>query len=265
MAHSKQFHPVADLFPLLRGEAFRALVADIQNNGLLEPIIEDAEGRILDGRNRYLACLQAGVDPRFVPWQGQGSPAALALSHNLHRRHLKESQRALVAARLARLFEEEAAKRQGHRTDLAANQGPDNLAANLQRGQDRRSSTEAGALVNVSPRLVHYALRVLRGGSQELIAAVESGGMAVSTAATLARLPHPDQAQALAEGAPKAAVMARELRRVPKRMEPPPSCPGSFGVLPDQGQDAIVMLWVGAAGLADAIQALQARGFHYAG
>lgn len=247
---TRQFHPVADLFPLLRGEPFQALVADIKNNGLREPIIEDAEGRILDGRNRYRACLEAGVEPRFVQWQGDGPPATLALSRNLHRRHLDESQRALVAARLARLLEEEAAQRQGRRTDLAAN---------LRRGLDRRSSTEAAALVNVSARLVQYALRVLRDGSGEPIAAVESGGMAVSTAASLARLPQPDQAQALAQGVPAAAAKARALRRAP-------AYPGSFGMYPDQPpQNGIVLLWVDAGCLANAIQALQARGFRYSG
>ena len=100
-----EFHPVAGLFPLIQGEAFQELVADIRQNGLLEPILVDAERRIIDGRNRYLACLEAGVQPRFTEWQSQPSSGGdplpeLALSLNLHRRHLNESQRALVAARL---------------------------------------------------------------------------------------------------------------------------------------------------------------------
>ena len=90
----RQFHPVANLFPLLTGAAFQELAADIKKNGLREPILLDPEGRIIDGRNRYRACNLAGVKPRFVRWQGQGSIPEVALSLNLHRRHLNESQRA---------------------------------------------------------------------------------------------------------------------------------------------------------------------------
>ncbi len=64
--------------------------------------------RILDGRNRYRACLQAGVEPRFIQWQDEGELADLALSLNLRRRHLYESQRAMVAGRLAKMMPEQA-------------------------------------------------------------------------------------------------------------------------------------------------------------
>ena len=94
----RQFHPVADLFPLLTGEPLQELAADIKKNELREPILLDPEGRIIDGRNRYRACNLAGVEPRFVQWEGQGTLPEVALSLNLHRRHLDESQRAMVAA-----------------------------------------------------------------------------------------------------------------------------------------------------------------------
>ena len=45
-------HPYAAILPLLEGEAFDALVADIRASGLLEPITIH-EGMILDGRNRW--------------------------------------------------------------------------------------------------------------------------------------------------------------------------------------------------------------------
>jgi len=129
---------------------------------------------------------------------------------------------------------------------------------------DRTSCADAAALVNVSPRLVQYALRVLRRGVPELIAAVESGGMAVSTAANLARLPHAGQTQALAQGAPAAAAQARQFRRAPSGKSP---VPASFGLYPDHAPDGdpIVLLWVGANAAAGAIETLQNRGFRYSG
>jgi ParB-like chromosome segregation protein Spo0J len=77
----------------MSGEEYEALVADIKKNGLLGVIVLH-EGMILDGRHRYRACLEAGVEPHFVDYlstsHGQrfNDPAACVLSANIHRRHL---------------------------------------------------------------------------------------------------------------------------------------------------------------------------------
>jgi len=96
-----QFHPLADLFPLLEGQEFDDLVADIKKNGLREPITL-LGSRILDGRNRYRACLKAGVEVRHRDFYGDNA-ASFVVSMNLHRRQLNESQRALVALKIANL------------------------------------------------------------------------------------------------------------------------------------------------------------------
>jgi ParB-like chromosome segregation protein Spo0J len=94
-----EFHPLADIIPLMEGEEFEALVEDIRAHGLLEPITL-YEGMILDGRNRHRACLAAGIET--TPWNfeavyrdkhSEADARAYVISHNLHRRHLTAKQR----------------------------------------------------------------------------------------------------------------------------------------------------------------------------
>jgi ParB-like chromosome segregation protein Spo0J len=94
------FHPFAKYFPLLNGVAFDALVADVKANGLREPITL-YQGEILDGVNRYLACLKAKVEPRFEEFEGDDAAAlAFVISKNIHRRHLKAKEKREVVALL---------------------------------------------------------------------------------------------------------------------------------------------------------------------
>ena len=52
------------------------------------------EGKILDGRHRYEAALQAGVDPVFVEFQGTKAGAiAYVTSENASRRHLNNQEK----------------------------------------------------------------------------------------------------------------------------------------------------------------------------
>jgi hypothetical protein len=106
------FHPYAELFPRMTNAEFEGLCGDIARKGLLEDIIR-YEGKILEGRERYVACERRKVPPRFREYAGEcGSALEFVVSKNLHRRHLTEGQRALVAARLRPHFQEEARQRQ---------------------------------------------------------------------------------------------------------------------------------------------------------
>jgi hypothetical protein len=77
-------------------QAFLDLKNDIAENGLREPIILH-DGMVLDGGNRYRACLDAGEPPFFEEYTGDDI-AAYVLSANLHRRHLTTSQHAAIVA-----------------------------------------------------------------------------------------------------------------------------------------------------------------------
>ncbi len=168
-----EFHPVADLFPLMQGGEFDELVADIREHGLLEPIWL-YEGRILDGRNRWRACQVVGVEPETRCYEGD-DPVGFVVSLNLTRRHLDESQRAMVGSKLANM-------RQGSRTDLQPR-------ANL----PEVSNGQAAELMNVSERSIKSAKKIQSKGIPELVSKVEDGDIKVSIGADVADLPEEEQ------------------------------------------------------------------------
>ena len=96
------YHSAAELFPLIEGEDFERLVADIDTNGQREAIVVLPTGEILDGRNRYRACDRLRIKP-IIRVYACDTPLAYVISLNLHRRHLNESQRAMVASKLANM------------------------------------------------------------------------------------------------------------------------------------------------------------------
>jgi ParB-like chromosome segregation protein Spo0J len=107
------FHPLADEYPLLEKERLDELAESIRANGQRDPVVW-LDGLILDGRNRYLACLVAGVELRSRQYDGPTDEASLRAfveDANEHRRHLTPEQR----QELARLRAERVAagKRQG--------------------------------------------------------------------------------------------------------------------------------------------------------
>jgi hypothetical protein len=95
-------HPVAALFPMLAEDELDELAASIKANGLLQPIVLDKDGAILDGRHRLKACGKAGVKPRFETYKGD-DPYGAALEANKHRRYMRPSALQLITEGTRRL------------------------------------------------------------------------------------------------------------------------------------------------------------------
>ncbi len=216
-------HPVAALFPLLEGDAFESFKCDIAAHGLRESIWLH-EGQIIDGRNRYRACLETGTTPTFRQWNGQGSLVAFVISLNLHRRHLDESQRAMVGARIANLrLGANQHKKEGSSFELPISQ------------------PEAEKLLNVGTASVKRGRVVLERGAPELISAVDAGKIAVSAAAQIAERPKEQQRAAVDRVMrlnAKAPNVVREMNRqdrIGKLVEA--GTPGTRGV----GRFAVVL------------------------
>lgn len=149
-------HPAAELFPLLTGRAFEELKADIQQHGLLTPITY-LDGEIIDGRNRYRACMELGITPDEdeIDLDVVPDPFAWVISTNLHRRHLSETQREVIAAKIASL-------------KVGDNQHTKEDGQNCPSSND-----EAAEQLNVKPRSVKNAKSAIKGGCDELVAAME--------------------------------------------------------------------------------------------
>jgi ParB-like chromosome segregation protein Spo0J len=170
-------HPIANIFPMMGEKDLKALADDIAINGVIQPGTL-FQGKILDGRNRYAASIIAGVDMPFCDCsesdqedQDKFDPYAFVLSENLHRRQLQQSQRALIAAKMANL-----------------KHGGDRKSADIKTSNEGLTSVDdAASLLNVSVATVERAKHVLTNGSAVLIEAVESMQVTVSLADKLCK------------------------------------------------------------------------------
>jgi hypothetical protein len=197
-------HPLANIFPLMNDADFMALQDDIAAHGLLEPLWL-YDGQILDGRNRYKACKALGIQPHVRTYEGD-DPLGFILSMNLIRRHLNESQRAIVGAEVATM-------RQGRRTDRQP-------SANL----PEVSQAKASQLLNISERSIRDAKRVKDEAQPEVVKAVREGHLAVSAAAKLAAEPVKIQREVAAKViSGEASTVTQALKQAKGEEEPPQS------------------------------------------
>ena len=147
-----EFHPLANIFPMMTGHELGVLAKGIRENGLRQKIIT-YDGKILDGRNRYRACGIAVVRPIFEELPPGQDPLAFVIDANLTRRHLNETQRGIVAAKLANM----------RRGGKEANPSID--------GNALVSQATAAKLLNVSPKTVERSVKLITGGVPELVEA----------------------------------------------------------------------------------------------
>jgi hypothetical protein len=167
----------------MEGEAFASFCADIQAQGLRQAIVL-YEGKIFDGCNHYRACQATGTPYHTTEYDGT-DPIGYVVSLNLERCHLSESQRAMVAAKLATL---------GRGNPASANQYSNGNAQICAFPLHTTDSTpvitqEAAARLNVSRRTVQQACKVMEETAPEMAQPVEAGAMTVSAALPLTELP----------------------------------------------------------------------------
>lgn len=201
-----KIHEAANIFPMMDPASYASLRDSIKNGGV-ETLIKfrgdswvDAE--LLDGRNRLKAMLELGISWKTYAELSTVAdipdPVEYVVKLNLIRRHLNESQRAMVAARVANL----------PRGQPGSNGADAPLLPQI-------SQSAAGEMLNVSRDSVKRGVKVDRHGIDELKQAVETGVLKVTTAARIAQLPKPEQAAAIVQ-----AQQPREVKPKPTPVPP---------------------------------------------
>ena len=158
-------HPATLSMPSMTDGERADLTADIKANGQRDPI-KVVDGKIVDGRERYLVCKTLGITPKveFIDSLEGTTVGELVMSLNYHRRHLSDGQRAIIAARMAT-------------TSVGSNQ---NATGAVTQGQ-------AAALCKTSRDSVLRAKAVLGFDNASLTQAVFEGRLDVSSAAAIAK------------------------------------------------------------------------------
>ncbi|MFE0055312.1 ParB/RepB/Spo0J family partition protein [Streptomyces sp. NPDC059003] len=185
------FHPTILLFPELEEDDLKALADNIKEHGLLHPVVLDAGGRVIDGRNRLKACEIAGIAPSYTTHEGD--PDSYALSANIHRRNLTKGQMAMITAKACSLSE------QGERSP--GEQSSRSLSERL--GISLGTVGKANVVLQHAPDLVDPVISGATGLNEAYAIAQENKAKANSAEVQLARLREedPELADRVVEGA----------------------------------------------------------------
>lgn len=282
-------HPAADIFPMMDRTTFFDLVEDIRVNGQIEPIVL-CNDLVLDGRNRYAACVHLGIEPKFREYDGDPNKVVdYVVSLNLKRRHLDTSQRGMVAAKIA-----------------TYEHGGDRVSQESKAQNCALKQQQAADVMNVSRRTVQDARKVINEGTPELVAACEAGEIPVSTAASIVSKPAEEQKAVV--NLVKSGMEPKNAMREIKRQEhaakveqaranpTPPNQDGPFDIIladppwpleydvdsrspenhynttsidelklhsPNTKKDSILFMWATAPKLIEAIELMESWGFTY--
>ena len=176
IADNLEIHPAALIMPEMTPQEYDEFKEDILGNGLIHPIVI-FQGKVLDGRHRYNACRELGIEVWGRKWEGGMDPIEYVVSNNIHRRHLTTTQRAKAAALAMDYHAAEAKERQraagaanlqkhhlesGHVVeDIVVEPAPQLTTENT------KARDAAGRLFGVSGRSVSDAKYVLDHGTDE--------------------------------------------------------------------------------------------------
>jgi len=221
-----EFHPFSNEYPMMPDEDVGRMEINMRDNGFDPrfPIVT-YQGKVLDGRNRYLASSRAEVSPVIVSFTGNDEQARLFVqTANEHRRHLTREW-------LERL-----------RQDRMKRIGP--------KRKEGKSVRTIAAEENVSPSTIHRELNELSDQGEdvepeEIVG--QDGKTRPAKRADPTLCPRCQRCQRVGMPVPKSCEMCKELRE-PKKDEKPKASDAvldCFGTpVPPERRGALLDPWV---------------------
>ncbi|MEM3424150.1 MAG: DNA methyltransferase [Nitrososphaeria archaeon] len=197
-----EIHDLCNILPEMTKEEFDELKEDIEKNGLLNPIVL-FENKVLDGRHRYRACLELGIEPRFIQFEGDRLDAlSFVISENIKRRHLTPSQKAFAGVEIREKLMQMTKEKQADARKIGGllggrgrakdsekyNERKDELKTILEKIPKGTESAEiASKIVGTNEKYVREACKI-REEAPELERLVIQGKITITDASKLARL-----------------------------------------------------------------------------
>jgi ParB-like chromosome segregation protein Spo0J len=146
-------------------DEYRALIESIRDHGLLQPIILNQDRTIIDGHNRYRACQELGVTPKFIvlKFPNRGTEKIYAIESNLVRRHVGVFRKIEIALLLEPIEEQRARARQLRNLKNVK----DTLARSLAQNEDNDGVNETevhGSVIELLAGKVPIGVETFRKG-----------------------------------------------------------------------------------------------------
>ena len=182
--------PVAAEFPLFDDARRAELATRIKKHGQRRSIVLSADGTmILDGRNRYLACIAAGVEPTFERFREDATELDITefiRDENFERRDLNPGQKAAIGVAIdgyvERLKDEAKERQRKGGGDKKSAKAKSVGAKSSQPKKRAQKTTERIAKdAKVGDASVKQALKV-KGASPQLLRDVQDGKLSLNDA-----------------------------------------------------------------------------------
>ncbi|OII62190.1 plasmid replication/partition related protein [Streptomyces sp. CC53] len=163
----------------------------MREHGLDHPVVLDAAGRVLDGKNRLRACEIAGVEPVFITYEGDDT-RRYVLSANKQRRNLTKGQLAMITAKSHSLGEHDGRSPGGQSVRSLSEQA----------GVSVGRIGQASMVLRHAPDLAEAVINGTMGLNEAYAVAQKNKAQAESAESQLARLraEDPQLADRVAEG-----------------------------------------------------------------